>query len=76
MDPRLLSSPLHNVVEAGQGHELGVEGVAQRQAEVGEAHRDVGGAADGWGLLLEQITVTIPALLSRVMRVHAEVPIS
>ena len=55
-------------------HGLGVEGVAQRHDEVGEAHRGEGGAADGWGLLLEQMMVLIPALLSRVIREHAEVP--
>ena len=50
---------------------LDVEGVGD---EVGEAHQGVGGAADGWGLLLRWMTVTIPASLSRVMREHAEVP--
>ena len=45
----LLSCPLHDGVEAGQGHELGVGGER-------EAHRGVGGAADGppRGCLLEQ----------------------
>ena len=39
---------VHDGVEAGLGVELGVEGVA----EVGEAHQGVGGAADGWSLLV------------------------